>query len=56
MHHGGTALVCSTEDHISSLSHDKDVVDQVVIDHSQKMVPHEGQDIEIPVFQIHGHR
>jgi hypothetical protein len=56
MCHGGMALVCSTEDHISSLSHDKDVVDQEVMDRSQNMVPHEGQDIEIPVFQIHGHR
>jgi hypothetical protein len=56
MHRGGMALVCSTEDHISSVSHDKDVVHQEGMDHSQKMVPHEGQDIEIPLSRIHGHR
>lgn len=56
MRHGGMTLVYSTEDHISSVSHDKDVVHQEGMDRSQKMVPHEGQDIEIPLSQIHGHR
>jgi hypothetical protein len=56
MYHGGMALVCSTEGHISSVFHGKDVVHQEGMDRSQRMVPHEEQDTEIPVSQIHGHR